>query len=237
MPNRYLRERAMSKRDERRGSHVRGHYRDQHMGRGGSDYGSRGHSDYGRDYSDYTRRSDQSRGNDYRRAERYTDPRNVMSRHDMMDSRRDYRDYNDYRRDYNDYNDYNDYRRDYNDYNDYNDYRRDYNDYGDYDYVMEDENYKKDLKEWIQKLKKQDKFGLKEMDIIEKGKQMGVKFDKYNEDEFILAYYIMTNMFPNIGNDPHMYLAMAKSFMEFKEMAIEPSEALCIYLYKIMKGE
>lgn len=274
MPNKYLRERAMSRQDGRRGrQHVRGHYRDNAMDghnsrrgmgsmsgsgmhHGGGNYRrdyERGHdygNDYNRDYnSDYRRDSGDYRGgndyrsesdydygrhnrrnlgdfgeHDYRREERYSDPRNEIRRYDM-------------RRDYNDYNDYNDYRKDYNDYNDYRRDYNDYNDYNDYDYAMENEEYKKDLKEWTQKLKKHDRFGLKEHEIIDKAKQMGVKFDEYSEEEFIATYYMMMSIFSNVVNDLHMYLSMSKSFLEWKEREVSPEEFLCIWYYKIVKGE
>ena len=249
MPNRYLRERAMSRRDSGRGgrgTHVSGHYRDfGDMRRGmqqgmdsGGDYRTRIPSDYPMAYE----RSGNLRGHAelgmYRgRSQEMMGGRRGM---DSRDYRSDYNmgmDSRDYRSDYRDYNDYRgggDYR-DYNyDSRDYNDYRGDYNDYNDYG---SDQEYKKDLQDWIQKLKKHDKFKMNEREIIEKAQQMGVKFDKYDEDTFIAAFYLMQAMNPSVSNDPHMYLAMGKSFLEFKEMAVEPEEALCIYMYKIIKGE
>jgi hypothetical protein len=132
----------------------------------------------------------------------------------------------DQRRDYNDYN---------RDYNDYNDYGRDYGDYN--DYASMDKEYEEDLKKWAQKLKKHDRFGLKEEEVFQKAKDMKVKFEDFSEDEFYTTYLMMISDYPSIANEPHTYLAMAKNFLEDKDIAVSPSEKLCIYMYEIVMGE
>lgn len=126
----------------------------------------------------------------------------------------------------------------------YRDYRRDYEydytydepDYR-YDYGDMDHEYKADLKNWIEKLKHKDKFRLSPQDIEHKAKSMGVKFEDYDELEFEATYYMLLSDFGNVSNDPHTYLAMAKSFLEDDDIKVSPSEKLCIYYYKIVKGE
>lgn len=142
------------------------------------------------------------------------------------DMREDYeRDYARYDREYN---------RDY----DY-EYDREYRsrDYARYDYAEEDEEYKEDLEEWCEKLKRKDRFKIPKEQIIQRAKSMGVKFDEYEEDEFLTAYYYVMNAYPTATNDYNVYLKMAKEFLEEKDIAVSPSEKLCIYMYKIVKGE
>ncbi len=127
------------------------------------------------------------------------------------------------------------YRRDYEyDYT-YNepDYRYDYR----YDYGDMDHEYKMDLKDWIEKLKHKDKFKLSHQDLMHKAKAMGVKFEDYDEVEFEATYYMLMSDFVNVSNDPHTYLAMAKAFLEDDDIKVSPSEKLCLYYYKIVKGE
>lgn len=204
----YMRDRAMS-RDSRRG--VRG--------------SGRGRDRYSR-YNDYREREMMDERNPYGSRGGYV----VSSRRDRDDERRDYE--RDYARDYE--------RRDYNrnyDYSDYAEDRRYSRDYRDYASDDMDEEYEKDLKEWTKKLKKHDRFGLSENELINKAKSMGVKFDEYSEEEFIATYYMMQSDYKNVGNDAHIYLQMAKSFLEDKDAEKQGSEKLCIYMYEIVKGD
>ena len=109
---------------------------------------------------------------------------------------------------------------------------RDYNDDDD----MEKE-YHEDIKELIEKLKKHDRFGLSNDDIIKRAKQKGVSFSHYTEDEFVAVYYMMMSDYKTIANDPMAYIHMAKEWLEDDDIKVSPSEKLCIYLYKIIKGE
>lgn len=136
-----------------------------------------------------------------------------------------------------------DYNNDYRSYDRYDSGDRRYDRY-DYDYRGRDyaekemdEEYEEDLKEWTKKLKKHDRFGLSESDIVNKAKSMGIRFEEYNEDEFIATYYMMQSDYKNVGNDAHIYLQMAKSFLEDKDAEKQGSEKLCIYMYEIVKGE
>ena len=111
-------------------------------------------------------------------------------------------------------------------------------DYG-YDYASEDmeKEYKEDLHEWIEKLKKKDRFGLSKEMVVQKAKEMGVKFNEIDEMEYYAMYLAMVTDYQGISNDPHLYLAMAKDFIFDDDVNVSPSEKVCIYLYKIVKGE
>lgn len=187
------------------------------------------------------------------RASRRGDYRRRMYEQPRMDYRDDYAEYDsrgDFRQDYDrrknqDYHmdyerpressrmydyDMRDYRGDYR-----GDYRRDYRE--DYSEDRYEEDYKKDLKEWTNKLKKYDRFGLGKEQAISKAKEMGVTFDEYEEDEFYAIFLMHISDYPQIANDPHTYLQMAKSWLEDKDLKIEPSEKVCKYLYEIVMAE
>lgn len=114
---------------------------------------------------------------------------------------------------------------------------RDY-DYG-YDYASEDmeKEYKEDLEHWISKLKKKDRFGLNKDMVIQKAKEMNVRFDEFSELEYYAIYLSLVSDYPQISNDPHLYLAMTKDWLMDDDIEVTPSDKVCIYLYKIVKGE
>ena len=189
--------------------------------------------------------------NEYGSKEGYVDQRG-------MDYRSDYRgDYRgDYRSDYSgDYNYYesgrtSDYRgQDYNRGSDYRgqdyrgqDYRgQDYrsNDYRGQDYHSEEQlmsMYKQDLEKWTHKLKEKDRFKLPNEEVIKKAKNMGVAFMDYTENEFYVMYLLMLSLFKSIANEPHTYLAMAKSALEDPSSSLSPSEKVQVIMYEIAMG-
>lgn len=111
-------------------------------------------------------------------------------------------------------------------------YEREERDFGDMH-----KQYHEDLERWRDKLRKRDKFKLMPSDIINKAKQMGVKFEHYSELEFEVVYYMLMSDFTTVSTEPHRYLAMAKEWLEDDDIEVSPSEKLCIYYYKIVKGE
>lgn len=117
---------------------------------------------------------------------------------------------------------------------------RDYRDYN-YDYAMSEEDeekrYKKDLEEWCEKLKRYDRFGLPKEEIINQARNMGAKFDEYDEKEFITTYYMMISDYPEAFGNYQGYLALAKGFLEDKDVELKGSSKLCAYMYSIVKGE
>lgn len=115
--------------------------------------------------------------------------------------------------------------------------RRDRRDYRDYAEEDMDKEYHEDLKEWTQKLKRYDRFNMPKEQLMASAKQMGVRFDDYDEDEFYAVYLMQVSDYPTISNEPHVYLGMAKSWLEDKDIKIEPSEKLCKYMYEIAMAE
>lgn len=109
--------------------------------------------------------------------------------------------------------------------------------YRDYDDENYDEEYEQDLKDWIQKLKKKDRFNMSKENVIAKAKEMRVDFKDYDEDEFYATYLMQVSDYPSISNDVRVYLSMAKSWLEDDDVAVDPSEKLCIYMYEIVLGD
>lgn len=126
---------------------------------------------------------------------------------------------------------------------DYGDYARrgvgrpreyDRRDYADDDL---DEEYEQDLHKWIEKLKKKDRFGQPKEQVIQKAKEMRVDFKDYTEDEFYAVYLMQVSDYPSISNDPRIYMNMAKQWLEDDDIAVDPSEKVCKYLYEIVLDE
>lgn len=113
------------------------------------------------------------------------------------------------------------------------DYRRG-RDYADDDY---DEEYHEDLEKWTKKLKKYDRFGLTKEQVMQKAKDMKVSFDEYEPDEFYAIYLMHVSDYPQVANEPHTYLAMAKAWLEDKDINIDPSEKVCKYMYEIAMAD
>lgn len=120
-----------------------------------------------------------------------------------------------------------------NDYN-YENYGQGYN-----DYALEDpgQEYKKELEEWIKKMKSKDRFQLSKQEVLNKAKQMGVKFEEFSEEEFYATYLAMITDYKNVGNDPHIYLSLAKQFLEDDDIELSPSEKVYAYLNYIVLGK
>lgn len=148
-----------------------------------------------------------------------------------MDERYDYaeRGGSDYRRYDREYRDER-YNRDY-------EYDREYSRNNDYAYDGESKEYEQELKEWIKKLQRKDRFGSTKDDIIRKAKSMDVKFDNFDEDEFYATYLMMVSDFKHVANDPHHYLAMAKEWLMDDDVEMTGSDKVCAYLYTIVLGE
>lgn len=167
------------------------------------------------------------------RMDRMRDRRDRMIGRNEQDYRRN-RDYEDdfargRRRDYNDYE---------MDYRGRNDFRGDM-EYRDmrYDYSHEEDKYEKELEEWCEELKHYDKFKLPKEEVIRKAKQMGVRFEKYEEKEFLCTYYMMMSDYPDIATEPHKFIYMAKQFLEDKDAKRKDGEKLYYYYCDIVKGE
>lgn len=105
------------------------------------------------------------------------------------------------------------------------------------DYSSVDKEYKQDLKMWIDKLKRKDKYGMTYEQVIQQAENMGVKFRDYTELEFYATFLMMVSDFGDMISDPNILLKMAKQFLEDDDIEVSPSEKLCIYLYQIVLGE
>ena len=106
-----------------------------------------------------------------------------------------------------------------------------------YDYEEMEKEYHEDLNRWIGKLKRKDKFGLSYDEVIQHAKNNGVSFNDFDEKEFYAVYLMVISDFKSISNDPNVYIKMAKDFLYDDDIEVTPKEKLCIYYYKIVKGE
>ena len=116
-------------------------------------------------------------------------------------------------------------------------YYDDYDDRYDDDYDDHDEQeYVQDLEDWIAHLKATVKVDVNYDNIIKAAKEMAIKFRDFTELEFYATYLMEASDFPYISGDPRIFIQMARSFLEDDDISVTPSEKLCIYLYKIVKG-
>lgn len=230
--NDYLRDRAM--RRGRSGDNARGRGRDYARGgRGRNDY-ARGEL-YRNDYANDMRNPYGARGGYVRDSRLEDEWRRPFNEQDYQETRfhgevqpigYEEREEQDSERGRG-----RDYRRGY--------YRNDYNDYGnDYamDFAKEDEDWKKHLKKWSDKLKKKDRFKMPIEQVIKEAKSMGVKFEEYDEMEFYTTYLMMISDYPRVANEYHTYLSMAKDWLEDDDVEMMGSDKLCAYYYEIVKG-
>ena len=116
----------------------------------------------------------------------------------------------------------------------YENYGQGYNDYASEDPKQE---YKKELEEWIKKMKNKDRFQLSKQEVLNKAKQMGVNFEEFSEEEFYAIYLAMVTDYKNVGNDPHVYLSLAKQFLEDDDIELNPSEKVYAYLNYVVLGK
>lgn len=115
----------------------------------------------------------------------------------------------------------------------YDERRRDYS----MDYKGMEEDYHQDLEKWIKKLQKKDRIGISEKQVIDHAKQMGVKFNEFDEKEFYAVYLMLISDHKSLNNDVNKVIVMAKEWLEDDDVEREGSEKLCTYMYKIVKGE
>ena len=116
----------------------------------------------------------------------------------------------------------------------------DYRDYRERDYHNEendfDDEYHYDLENWKKKLKRKTKTNMTDEEAINKAKTMGVKFEDYDEEEFLVTFYMLQSDFINIST-PESYLIMAKQWLEDDDAELQGSDKLCAYYYAIVKGK
>ena len=107
-----------------------------------------------------------------------------------------------------------------------------------YDYASEDmeQEWKEHLKKWCEELKRYDRFNMPKDQIIQNAKQMGVEFDKYNEEEFLTTYYMVMSDYPTLANEPHTYISLAKDWLEDKDSKLKGAEKLSAYYYEVINA-
>lgn len=97
--------------------------------------------------------------------------------------------------------------------------------------------YREELEHLAEKLRRKSKFSITMDEVIEKAKQIGMRFDEVSELEFYVAFLMMVTDYPMIGNDVNTFIQMARAFFMDDDIMVSPCEKLCIYYYNIVKGE
>lgn len=116
---------------------------------------------------------------------------------------------------------------------DYNyDYRRDYR--GDYGETLN----RKEIEKWNKKLMKEveekDKQFFSKEHISNKARNMGISFDKYNEEELAVATAMMYTDYcnalkPFVGANMDVYIKLADAFLNDKDASVKGGEKLAVY--------
>lgn len=119
------------------------------------------------------------------------------------------------------------------------DYAVDYGrDYGESEY-LEDE----DLEEWAEKLKKEveekDKAFFSKENLKKKAQEMGIKFDKFTFEEFMVTALMMyTDYCKTLGTaNMNTYLSLAKDWLSDEDIGVKYGEKLAAYYDNIVDPE
>lgn len=107
----------------------------------------------------------------------------------------------------------------------------------DYGYEEKEKEFKHKIKEWTNKLKQQDIFNMPEHEVINQAKQMGVRFDKFDEQDYLATYYmLMSDLKLDSINSPQAYMILAKQWLEDKDSELKGAEKLYAYYCEVVKG-
>ena len=123
--------------------------------------------------------------------------------------------------------------------------RRNRRDYNYYDYAGDyGENLgKEELEHWNKKLMKKveekDKQFFSKENVMRKAQEMGIKFDKFNQEEFyVTALMIYTDYCKTLGTaNMDIYLRLAKDWLEDDDVSVKGGEKLAVYFDCIVEGE
>lgn len=123
--------------------------------------------------------------------------------------------------------------------------RRNYNYDMRYDYAGDyGENLtKEELAHWSKKLmgemEDKDKQFFAKENIMRKAKEMGIKFDKFNEEEFYVATLMMyTDYCKTLGSaNMDIYLRLAKDWLEDDDVSVKGGEKLAVYHDNIVEED
>lgn len=100
---------------------------------------------------------------------------------------------------------------------------------------------KKDIKKWEKHLENADgTMGRKysKDQILPAAQQLGIKFNEYSEDEFVMAVNMLYSDYcKSVGGDMMMYIKMAKAFLEDDDFDGKGSEKLALYYRCIAEQE
>lgn len=121
---------------------------------------------------------------------------------------------------------------------------RDYNyDYaGDYGETLT----KDELEDWSKELMKEidgnEKQYFTKENVIQKARQMGIKMDKFTEDELYVATLMAYTDYheavkPFVGSNMEIYLFMGKSFLTDEDASVKGGEKLAVYYDCIVEDD
>lgn len=102
------------------------------------------------------------------------------------------------------------------------------------DYSDHDKEYEHDLHEWVDRMKPHDHFKLHKEDMVRYAKEMQIEFHEFTEDELYAVYLMHTKLYPDVSKEPRVYIKMAKDWLCEHDIAVEPAEKICKYLYEIV---
>ena len=102
------------------------------------------------------------------------------------------------------------------------------------DYSDHDKEYEHDLHEWAERMKQHDRFKLRKEDMVKYAKEMQIEFHEFTEDELYAVYLMHTKLYPDVSKEPRVYIKMAKDWLCEHDIAVDPCEKICKYLYEIV---
>lgn len=117
------------------------------------------------------------------------------------------------------------------------DYRRDYaNDYGERLTREELHHWEKKL---LDKIDEKDKAMFNKEMVLKKAKEIGIKFDDFNEDEFYIAtLMVLTDFCKTLGtSNVDMYIKLAKDWLCDDDVKMQYGDKLAIYFDTIVMGK
>ena len=101
-----------------------------------------------------------------------------------------------------------------------------------------DEEYRRDLQDWISKMKSKDRFNMTKEQVMSQAKQMGARIgDECTDEEFYALYLAMATDYSDITSDPTVFIRMAIDFLKDDDVEMRGSDKLCAYLYSIVLGD
>lgn len=118
-------------------------------------------------------------------------------------------------------------------------YGYDYDYAGDYGENLTMQELERWNKKLMQEVEEKDKQFFSKENVKKKAQEMGVKFDKFNEEEFYLTALMMyTDYCKTLGTaNMDTYLRLAKDWLEDKDVSVKGGEKLAVYHDCIVQGD